>query len=166
MVIILMGVSASGKTTVGKLLADKLGWQFYDADDFHPPANVAKMRSGVPLTDEDRKPWLQALASLIEQSLASAHSIVLACSALKAAYRDQLRAPARSDPKAVQVVYLKIPVSVASERSGQRQDHFMPAALVESQFATLEEPADAIVVDATLTPEDIVAEIRKTLEQV
>jgi len=161
-----MGVSASGKTTVGKLLAEGLGWQFYDADDFHPPANVNKMRSGIPLTDEDRAPWLQALASLIEQSLASSRSIVLACSALKAVYRDRLRAPARSDEKAVQIVYLKIPISVAAERSVQRRDHFMPAALVESQFATLEEPSDAIVIDATLAPEEIVAEIRKAIEQV
>lgn len=163
MVIIVIGVAGSGKTTIGKLLADNLDWDFYDADDFHPPDNVAKMRSGIPLTDADRDPWLQALVVLIEKSLSDDRSIVLACSALKASYRERLRAPARSAPNAVQIVYLRISPSTATERLNQRQGHFMPATMVQSQFETLEEPNQAIVIDGTLTPDQIVAQILKTL---
>lgn len=163
MVIIVMGVSGSGKTTTGKLLADKLGWPFYDADDFHPPANVEKMRSGIPLTDRDRSPWLDALANLIDRSLANNNSIILACSALKARYRERLKAPARLEAKDVQFVYLKIPPSVAADRLDNRRSHFMPATLVQSQFETLEEPRDAIVINATYEPDHIVAEIQKSL---
>lgn len=166
MVIIITGVAGSGKTTIGSGLADNLGWKFYDADDFHPAENVAKMRSGIPLTDADRDPWLKALASLIEQSLVDNQSIVLACSALKALYRDRLKAPARSNPYSVQIIYLKIPPSVAAERLNQRHDHFMPATLVQSQFDALEEPTDAIVINATLTPDEIVAEILRALPEV
>lgn len=164
MVIITTGVAGSGKTTIGRLLADNLGLDFYDADDFHPPANVAKMRSGTALTDADREPWLQALSSLIEKSIVDGRSIVLACSALKASYRERLRAAARPDPEAAQLVYLRITPSTAAERLNERQGHFMPATLIESQFETLEEPTGAIVVDATMTPAEIVAAIRRALK--
>src|SRR6185295_9940398 len=141
--IILMGVSGSGKTTVGRLLAEELGWPFYDADDFHPPANVERMRHGIALTDEDREPWLARLARLIADALAKDQSLVLACSALKAAYRAQL-APPDAASAAVRFVYLHIPMEVAAARIKDRPGHYMPAALVPSQFAALEEPAEAI----------------------
>jgi gluconokinase len=160
--IILMGVSGSGKTTIGKLLAEALGWPFYDADDFHPPANVERMRRGIALTDEDRKPWLAALARLIAEALANNQSIVLASSALKEAYREQLK-PRGVMPADEPFVYLRVPPEVAAVRLKERHGHFMPASLVPSQFATLEEPADAIVIDATQSPDEIVAQIRQAL---
>jgi gluconokinase len=160
--IIVMGVSGSGKTTIGKLLAEALGWPFYDADDFHPPANVERMHQGIALTDEDRKPWLAALARLIAEALANDQSLVLACSALKAAYREQLK-PHGATATAVPFVYLHVPPAVAAARLKERHGHFMPASLVPSQFAALEEPADAIVIDATQTPDEIVAQIRQAL---
>ena len=158
--IILMGVTGSGKTTVGRSLSEGLGWPFYDADDFHPPSNVEKMHAGIPLTDEDRKPWLAAIANLIAGELADNRSIVLACSALKQVYRQQLIPPG-IDPEAVRFVFLRIPPEVAAARLAGRSDHFMPPALVPSQFATLEEPTDAIAVDATRSPDEIVAHIRR-----
>jgi gluconokinase len=159
--IILMGVSGSGKTTVGELLGGALGWPFYDADNFHPPENVERMSRGIALTDEDRRPWLAALARLVGEALASEQSIVLGCSALKEAYRAQLRPEGAA--ATVQFVYLRVPPEVAAARSRARRGHFMPASLVPSQFAALEEPRDAIVIDATQTPDEIVAEIRRAL---
>jgi gluconokinase len=164
MVVILMGVAGSGKTTVGRRLADELGWISYDADDFHPPANVAMMRASIPLTDKEREPWLDALAALIRDLLIAGQSAALACSALKATYRARLGASARANPDAVQFVYLRIPPAVAEQRLSERHAHFMPATLVPSQFATLEEPTDAIVIDARLTPDEIVAAIRQALQ--
>jgi len=160
--IILMGVSGSGKTTVGRLLAEELGWPFYDADDFHPPANVEHMRQGIALMDEDRRPWLARLARLIAEALAKNQSLVLACSALKADYRAQLK-PCGAAPAAVRFVYLRIPMEVAAARLKDRPGHYMPASLVPSQFAALEEPAEAIVIDATQLPEAIIAAIRRAL---
>jgi gluconokinase len=164
MIVILMGVTGSGKTTVGRRLADALGWRFYDADDFHPPANVAMMRAGIPLTDKEREPWLAGLAELIRDLLIAGQSAALACSALKAAYRARLTVAAAANPDAVQFVYLRIPPTVAEQRLRERHAHFMPATLVPSQFATLEEPDDAIVIDARLAPGEIVAAIRQALQ--
>ena len=159
MIIILMGVSGSGKTTVGRLLADMLGWPFYDADDFHTEANILKMRSGTPLSDADRAPWLHALEHLISDLLSEDQSAVLACSALKAAYRERLKASSASDPSAIRLVYLRISPALAERRSQQRPGHFMPQGLVPSQFETLEEPKDALLIEATLAPQKIAAAV-------
>jgi gluconokinase len=158
MVIVLMGVTASGKTTVGRMLAAELGYQFYDADDFHPRANVDKMRRGVALTDADRLPWLETLRDLVRRSLAENRNAVLACSALKDAYRRYLLI----DPR-VTLVYLKASQDLIRQRLQQRPGHFMNPALLESQFATLEEPKDALWVEASLRPEEIVSAIRRRL---
>jgi gluconokinase len=159
MVVLLMGVTASGKTTVGRMLGAALGYPFYDADDFHPPANIEKMRRGIPLTDADRRPWLEALRDLVRRSLAENRDAVLACSALKDAYRRYLLIDAR-----VTLVYLKADVDLIRQRLQQRRGHFMSPALLESQFATLEEPTDALWVDAALPPREIVRTIRHRLQ--
>jgi gluconokinase len=159
MIIILMGVSGSGKTTIGERLAQALGWPFYDGDQFHLPANVAKMRQGMPLTDEDRWPWLQALRAHIETRVQQGVSAVLACSALKQAYREHLMI----DGAKVKLVYLKGDYDLIYERLAQRQGHFMPPGLLASQFAALEEPEQGVIVDIVHPPETIVALIRKQL---
>jgi len=164
MIIILMGVAGSGKTTIGSELANQLGWPFYEGDDFHPADNVARMRSGVPLTDADRKPWLAALGNLIASLIAGKVSAVVACSALKSAYRDQLRKTAGARARQVRFVYLRISSSMAEQRLQKRKGHFMRAAMVRSQFEALEEPDDAIVIDATLSPSDLLTQIRQALE--
>ncbi len=152
-----MGVSGSGKTTVGKLLASQLGWEFADGDDYHSTANVEKMKSGIPLTDLDRGPWLESLRGLMQEWIASDKNGVLACSGLKRVYRDRLMA----GPE-VRVVYLKADRALLRERLLERQGHYMRESMLESQLATLEEPEDAVVVDAGGTVENIVAEIRKS----
>jgi gluconokinase len=159
MIIILMGVSGSGKTTIGEQLAQALSWPFYDADQFHPPANVAKMQQGIPLTDEDRWPWLQALRAHIETCIHQSISAVLACSALKQAYREHLI----TDEAEVKLVYLKGDYDLIQERLAQRRGHFMPPGLLASQFAALEEPEQGVVVDIGPPPETIVALIREQL---
>ncbi|MGH9916660.1 MAG: gluconokinase, partial [Pyrinomonadaceae bacterium] len=138
-----------------------LGWLFYDADDFHPSNNITKMQSGIPLSDADREPWLRDLEKLIRESAEKRLPIVLACSALKAIYRARLKAAAGQE--AWQFIYLRISPSVALERLKQRVRHFMSSALVPSQFETLEEPNEAVVVDGVLAPEEIVSEIRREL---
>jgi gluconokinase len=158
MIVIVMGTTASGKTTIGGLLAKRLGWEFVDADDFHPASNVEKMKHGIPLTDADREPWLRALHDKIAQWSAESRNVVLACSALKQSYRDELRAA-----RDVKFVYLKGSYELFSQRVLARKGHFAKQNLLASQFATLEEPADAIVVDAALLPEQIVAEVRSQL---
>jgi gluconokinase len=158
MIVIVMGTTGSGKTTIGSLLAKRLGWEFVDADDFHPPSNVEKMKHGIPLTDADREPWLKALHDKIVEWTAEKRSVVLACSALKQSYRDELRAS--SD---VKFVYLKGSYQLFSERVLARRGHFAKQDLLASQFATLEEPTDAIIVDAAPSPEQIVSEVRKKL---
>jgi gluconokinase len=152
---IVMGVSGSGKSVVGKALAQNLGWDFFDADDFHPPANVAKMASGIPLDDSDRAPWLDALRELISSSLKADRPAVLACSALKEIYRQRLM----DGNNGVRLVYLKGSYDLIWSRMIARADHFMKPSMLQSQFNTLEEPADAITVDIALSIEEIVKKI-------
>lgn len=152
---IIMGVSASGKSTVGKLLAERLGWDFYDGDDFHPPANIAKMAAGIPLDDQDRAPWLARLRELIRTCLEQNRPGVLACSALKQSYRDELL---QGNPGA-RFVYLRGDYETILARISSRPGHYMKADMLKSQFAALEEPTDAIVVDVRLSPDQMVAGI-------
>jgi gluconokinase len=158
-VIILMGVSGSGKTTIGKRLAEALGWRFLEGDDFHPPANVAKMAAGTPLTDEDRLPWLQQLRGLITDALARQENAVLACSALKQSYQRMLTVEASRE----RWVYLWAPREVIASRLAKRAGHFMPLSLLDSQFEALEAPVDALTVDVTPEPDVVVATIRARL---
>jgi len=151
-----MGVCGSGKTTVGRLLAGELGWIFRDGDDYHPPANVAKMAAGVPLTDADRQPWLRRLAKILRRALAAGEGMVLACSALRAAYRQLLGA----DRPGVLLVYLRGSPQTIAGRLAMRRHRYMPASLLDSQFAVLEEPGDAMVVDVEWPPAEIVRRIR------
>lgn len=160
MVIVLMGVTGSGKTTVGELLGQQLGWAYYDADDFHPPANVRKMASGTPLADEDRWPWLETLSAAIGQWLRADQGAILGCSALKQSYRDLLV----GGRPGVQIVHLKGPKALIARRLATRQHRYMPATLLNSQFATLEEPSDALSVDIGPPPAAIAATIRSALQ--
>jgi carbohydrate kinase (thermoresistant glucokinase family) len=161
-VALIMGVAGSGKTTVGRGLADALGWRFADADQFHSAANVAKMRSGQPLNDADREPWLQAIRSFISTQLHVGESAVVACSALKGRYREVLMV----DPESVMLVYLKGARELLLQRLAARQGHFMPPSLLDSQLADLEEPdpTNALVCDIAEPPEKLVAHLRSALE--
>jgi len=159
MIVVLMGVSGSGKTVVGQALAADLGWPFFDGDDFHPPANVAKMAAGTPLTDADRWPWLDRLAAEMAEVNARGANAVLACSALKQAYRDRLDRAGN-----VRVVHLKGDEATIAARLAGRSHRYMPATLLASQFATLEEPAGAVVVDIRDPVPVQVARIRTALK--
>ena len=159
-IVIVMGVSGSGKTTVGRLLAERAGWPFFDGDDFHPDANVEKMRRGMALTDADRWPWLEALRALIRDLAARGQSAVVACSALRASYRERLL----GGSDAVRLVYLRGTREVIDARLRARADHFFDPALLASQFAILEEPADAIVMDVDRSPDAIVSDVLGRLE--
>jgi len=152
---IVMGVSGCGKSSIGKALAENLGWDFHDADDFHPPANVAKMASGIPLDDSDRAPWLDSLHDLISSSLTQNRPGVLACSALKERYRQQLM----KGNDGVQLVYLKGSYDLIWSRMIARKDHWMKPHMLQSQFTTLEEPANALTVDISLSIDEIVQDI-------
>jgi gluconokinase len=154
-VLIFMGVAGGGKTTVATLFAQKTGAVFYEGDDFHPPGNVAKMRAGIPLTDTDRKKWLQTLREIIVRALAKKELAVLTCSALKSKYRDELAA----DDARVKFVHLTGPRTLIEERLKKRRGHFLPPALLESQFAILEPPSDALVFNCEKSPKKIVAEL-------
>jgi gluconokinase len=157
MIVIVMGVSGAGKTTIGTLLARQLGWHFVEADDFHSDTARAKMAAGHGLTDADRAPWLERLSDVIAEAASAGTSLVMACSALKEKYRHQLRTAAGDAP--LQFVYLKVPLSVAAERLQHRTGHYAKADLAPSQFADLEEPGDALAVDATRAPMEVVQEI-------
>jgi carbohydrate kinase (thermoresistant glucokinase family) len=160
--IIVMGVSGSGKSTIGALLAEALGWPFADADGFHPAANVAKMAAGQPLTDEDRWPWLDAITAHIGASRTAGQPVVVACSALRRAYRERLRA-GLSD---LIFLHLAGAPEVIATRQAARQGHFMPPSLMASQFATLEDPAaeaDAVKVSVSASPHEVVGNILSSL---
>ena len=159
MIVVVMGVTGAGKTTVGQQLAAALGAEFVDADDYHPPENVAKMRAGVPLDDDDRRPWLARLNAALREQAARGASVVLACSALKGAYRTILLA----EVPAARLVYLRGGRDQIAARLATRRGHYMDPALLDSQFAALEEPTDAIVVDVAATPGSIVAEVLRAL---
>jgi carbohydrate kinase (thermoresistant glucokinase family) len=163
MVVVIWGVAGVGKTTVGELLARELGWKFYEADEFIPPANIEKMNRGEPLTDEDRQPWLQRLRERIEQSLDANENAVLACSALKRKYRDQLRV----SPE-VKFVFLRAERARILEQLKTRRGHFFDPKLLESQFADLEGPKstdDSITVELSETPVATVEKIEASLRE-
>ena len=161
MLLVLMGVSGSGKTTVGKILAKELGWALYDADDFHPVTNVEKMRAGVALTDADRWPWLDRLNALLREKQDGGEDAILACSALRQAYRDRLAQGCRD----LRWVYLRGTFELIRSRLAARKGHYMNPALLQSQFATLEEPVDATVIDIADAPEVLAARIREMLQR-
>ena len=158
MIVVLMGVCGCGKSTVGVALANTFGWTFLDADDFHPEANVAKMATGVPLTDADRWPWLDRMVGELQTIARQGRHAVLACSALRKIYRDRLDRAGE-----IRWVYLKGDAAAIEPRMASRSGHFMPATLLASQFATLEEPSDAIVVDISQPVAAQAAQIAATL---
>lgn len=157
--VVLMGVAGSGKTTIGRRLAEELGWQFYDADDFHPSSNVEKMSRGIPLSDSDRVPWLESLRDRLRDCLERNESCVLACSALRRSYREYLLIDER-----VKLVYLKGDYALLEQRLKDRHGHFMKPEMLASQFATLEEPEEAAHLDITPPPDVIVDAIRRRLD--
>jgi len=160
-IVVVCGVAGVGKTTIGRLLAQELAWEFYDADDFHPAANIEKMKAGIPLTDEDRRPWLDRLGQLVERCLAAHENAVVACSALKRAYRKRLRVN-----EEVQIVFLRASRARVAEHLQRRRGHFMPAALLGSQFTDLEEPQPdehALTVDVEGSPHDVTSLIKTKL---
>ena len=152
---IVMGVAGSGKSTVGKALAERLGWDFFDADDFHPPENIAKMAAGTPLTDSDRAPWLAALSDQLFVTLKAGRHPVLACSALKEVYREQLL----RGKDGLEIIYLKGSCDLLWARMSVREGHFMKPEMLKSQFATLEEPKDAIILDISLPLDAMLARV-------
>jgi gluconokinase len=158
LIIVIMGVTGAGKTTVGRLLAQQLGWEFVDGDDFHPESNLEKMRRGIPLNDDDRRPWLERLGAEIARRDADGRGVVLACSALKKSYRKLLAAAAT-----VHFVYLKGSMQEIAQRLSERQGHFADEKILAGQFADLEEPGDAVVVNSGGLPESIAREIREKL---
>ncbi len=160
-VIIVMGVAGAGKTTAGQALARALGWHFYDADEFHPEENIEKMSTGHPLTDDDRRPWLDALCTLIAGLVHRDDHAVLACSALKQWYRDIL-VPKDVPANAVRFIHLDVPVAELRRRLTTRHHYFKPE-LLDSQLATLERPQDALIVDGTRPVDDIVTTVRTSL---
>jgi carbohydrate kinase (thermoresistant glucokinase family) len=162
MIVLVAGVAGSGKTTIGKLLAQQLGWEFEDGDDLHPAANIAKMRAGVPLTDTDRRPWLHAVAAWMDQRIAAGGSGVIACSALKPSYRQLLSA----GRPALRIVFLQVSRDILAARLASRPGHFFRPQLLDSQLAATEIPLPAehaIVVSAESAPASVTAEIIERL---
>jgi gluconokinase len=157
-IVIIMGTTGAGKTTTGTMLAAQPKWEFADADTFHPPANIEKMSRGIPLNGADRAPWLAAMRKAILEWIAAGKNVVLACSALKRAYREELR----PSPE-VKIIYLKGDYALFAERIHHRHGHFAGEAILAGQFADLEEPDDAITIDAAKSTDEIVAEIRRRL---
>jgi gluconokinase len=160
-IIVLMGPAGAGKTTIGILLAQSLGWQFLDADDLHSPENVERMRRGIALTDAERAPWLASIREALEQALLRGANVVLACSALKEEYRNALT-PSGAE-NSLRFVYLRASAQVLQDRLAHRVGHYAGPQLLQSQLATLEEPDDALWVDASREPSAIVEEIRNKL---
>jgi len=158
LIVVVMGVTGSGKTTVGNMLAAQLGWEFADADQFHPAANIEKMARGIALTDADREPWLTSLHDAIVKWLADGKGLVLACSALKRSYRQKLGIGGY-----VRLVYLKGSYDLIAARLRERHGHFATEAILADQFAALEEPGEAIVVSVQASPQQMVSEIRRRL---
>src|SRR5215510_11101247 len=158
MIIVLMGVTGSGKSTVGKLLAGQLGWKFVEGDDFHSPKNIAKMRRGEPLNDADRRPWLEAIREVIRTTIDRSENAVIACSALKESYRKLLQIHGQ-----VSFIYLKASMALIEDRLKNRVGHFMNPDLIQSQFDTLEEPEHALQIDARSTATEIVQVVRNRL---
>lgn len=159
MVVILIGVAGAGKTTIGRALANELDWRFVEGDDYHAPAAVAKMRAGAPLTDADRAAWLRALHAMIAAALGRREHLILTCSALKARYRQILRGDLRS----VRFVYLNADAQTLARRLADRGGHFAGPGLLASQLADLEPPSDALTIDATRPPGEIVGTIQREL---
>lgn len=159
MILVLMGVSGAGKTTVGLQLSRDLGWPFFDADDFHPATNVEKMSRGIPLTDEERWPWLANLRQCMQEEEAAGRNAIFACSALKASYRRFLI----EGGSCVTCVYLRGDRSLILSRLMDRADHFMKENMLAGQFSTLEEPDDCLCVDVTASPVEVAATIRREL---
>jgi len=159
MVIVIMGVSGAGKTTIGRALAVELGWPFVEGDSVHPARNVEKMHAGIPLTDADREPWLDALHAIIARAVDRREHTIVACSALKARYRDRLRAGLRT----VRFVYLRADPATLRRRLAERPSHFFNPTLLPSQFEALEEPGadDALIIDGAAAPERILGTIRE-----
>jgi gluconokinase len=163
-IVVVMGVSGCGKTTVAAGLARRFGWMLLEGDAFHPPANISKMKQGIPLTDEDRWPWLQAIADRADALRAEGKSAAVACSALKRAYRDVLIG---GRPDTV-LLYLRGSKDLIAARMAQRKGHFMPTALLDSQFATLEEPGPdehPVIIDIGAPPEAVIEQAVKAMEE-
>lgn len=167
MIILVMGITGSGKTTVGRLLAERLHWEFADADDFHSAANKEKMHQGIPLDDADRQPWLVAIRDQIWRWIAANENGVITCSALKQTYRDLLLSPGdgnkSGNAREIKVVYLRGTYEVIAARVRARKGHFAGEELLASQFAALEEPRDAFTIDVDQTPDQIVGEVLQRL---
>jgi gluconokinase len=163
MVFIVMGVSGSGKTTVGKALSKRFGWKYYEGDEYHPAGNIEKMKRGIPLDDEDRLPWLQSLRKIIEEAANKNENIVIACSALKEAYREILRGHVPDLPLSanneVKFIYLKGSYNTIKERMEKRPDHFFKPEMLKSQFNTLEEPQDAIIIDISKPNQETISDV-------
>ncbi len=158
MILIIMGVSGCGKTTIGKMLSAKLNWKYFEGDEYHPQENIEKMKNGIPLNDSDRKPWLLKLQYIINDTLSQKVNIIITCSSLKESYRKILKVS-----NEVRFIYLKGSYSLIEKRMNERKDHFMKPGMLKSQFDALEEPTDAIIVDIDNSSENILIQILSKL---